>query len=219
MKYDSDIHPRKSLRLKEYDYSRLGAYFITICTYEKECIFGKVENERMSLNQFGKIVLEFWNNLPGRYANIESDSFVIMPNHIHGIVKIVDTVGIIPELLHNNKTKNVGAIHELPLQTANTNQKTKRRRMLIPKVVGYFKMNSSKQINTIRNSTGIPVWQRNYYEHIIRNENKLNKIREYIHNNPIRWHLDRENQERIGNDQLEDEIFEHIKSALPISKT
>jgi len=80
-------------------------------------------------------------------------------------------------------------------------------------------MNSSKQINTIRNSTGIPVWQRNYYEHIIRNENKLNKIREYIHNNPIRWHLDRENQERIGNDQLEDEIFEHIKSALSISET
>ncbi|MBM4067082.1 MAG: transposase [Planctomycetes bacterium] len=197
MKYDSDIHPRKSLRLKEYDYSRLGAYFITICTYEKECIFGKVENEYMLLNQFGKIVLEFWNNLPERYANIKLDSFVIMPNHVHGIIKIIDTVG---------------AIHELPLQTANTNQKTKRRRMLIPKVVGYFKMNSAKQINTIRNSTDIPVWQRNYYEHIIRNENKLNKIREYIHNNPLKWHLDRDNPGRTGNDLLEDEIFGNIKN-------
>jgi len=197
MKYNSDSHPKKSLRLKEYDYSRLGAYFITICTYEKECIFGKVENEYMLLNQFGKIVLEFWNNLPERYANIKLDSFVIMPNHVHGIIKIIDTVG---------------AIHELPLQTANTNQKTKRRRMLIPKVVGYFKMNSAKQINTIRNSTDIPVWQRNYYEHIIRNENKLNKIREYIHNNPLKWHLDRDNPGRTGNDLLEDEIFGNIKN-------
>ena len=73
-------------------------------------------------------------------------------------------------------SKNVGVIHELPLQTANTNQKTKRRRMLIPKVVGYFKMNSAKQINTIRNTAGIPVWQRNYYEHIIRNEENLFRL-------------------------------------------
>ena len=195
---------RRSLRLKEYDYSRGGAYFITICTYNRECVLGNVADEEMILNQSGNIVLACWNSLLERYDNIELDKFVVMPNHVHGIIKIID---------------HVGAIHELPLQTANTNQKTKRRRMLIPKIVGYFKMNSSKQINTIRNSTGIPVWQRNYYEHIIRNENKLNKIREYIHNNPIRWHLDRENQERIGNDQLEDEIFEHIKSALSISET
>ncbi len=167
-------------------------------------MLGNVADEEMILNQFGNIVLACWNSLLERYDNIELDKFVVMPNHVHGIIKIID---------------HVGAIHELPLQTANTNQKNKRRRMLIPKVVGYFKMNSSKQINTIRNSTGIPVWQRNYYEHIIRNENKLNKIREYIHNNPIRWHLDRENQERIGNDQLEGEIFEHIKSALSISET
>ena len=91
--------------------------------------------------------------------------------------------------------------------------------MLIPKVVGYFKRNSAKQINTIRNTTGIPVWQRNYYEHIIRNENKLNKIRENIHNNPTRWHLDSENTERTGSDQLEDEIYEQIKSALSICET
>ena len=195
MKYDSDIHPRKSIRLKDYDYSRIGAYFITICTYEKEYIFGNVENERMSLNQFGKMVLEYWNSLPGRYTNIELDAFVIMPNHVHGIIKIIEIVG---------------AIHELPLQTANINPKTERRRMLIPKVVGYFKMNSAKQINTLRNTTGMPVWQRNYYEHIIRNENKLNKIREYIQNNPLKWHLDRENPERTGSDQLEDEIFDHV---------
>jgi len=149
---------RRSLRLKEYDYSRGGAYFITICTYNRECVLGNVADEEMILNQSGNIVLACWNSLLERYDNIELDKFVVMPNHVHGIIKIID---------------HVGAIHELPLQTANTNQKTKRRRMLIPKIVGYFKMNSSKQINTIRNSTGIPVWQRNYYEHIIRNEEKF----------------------------------------------
>ena len=152
---------RRSLRLKEYDYSRGGAYFITICTYNRECVLGNVADEEMILNQSGNIVLACWNSLLERYDNIELDKFVVMPNHVHGIIKIID---------------HVGAIHELPLQTANTNQKTKRRRMLIPKVVGYFKMNSSKQINTIRNSTGIPVWQRNYYEHIIRNEDKLFRL-------------------------------------------
>ena len=80
----------------------------------------------------------------------------------------------------------------------NINPKTERRRMLIPKVVGYFKMNSAKQINTLRNTTGMPVWQRNYYEHIIRNENKLNKIREYIQNNPLKWHLDRKIQKELA---------------------
>jgi len=125
---------RRSLRLKEYDYSRGGAYFITICTYNRECVLGNVADEEMILNQSGNIVLACWNSLLERYDNIELDKFVVMPNHVHGIIKIID---------------HVGAIHELPLQTANTNQKTKRRRMLIPKIVGYFKMNSSKQINTI----------------------------------------------------------------------
>jgi len=83
--------------------------------------------------------------------------------------------------------------------------------MLIPKVVGYFKMNAAKQVNITRNTSGIPLWQKNYYEHIIRNVDKLNKIREYIQNNPLKWHLDRENPERTGNDLLEDEIFGDLK--------
>ncbi len=184
---------RKSIRLKDYDYSREGAYFITICTYNRECILGNITDGEMILNQFGKIVLECWNNLTTRYTNIELDKFVVMPNHVHGIIKIID---------------NVGTIHELPLQGKDCmNQQIERRRMLIPKVVGYFKMNAAKQINIMRNTPGIPFWQKNYYEHIIRNVDKLNKIREYIHHNPLKWHLDRENPERTDNDLLEDEIF------------
>ena len=162
-------------------------------------MLGNVKDGEMILNQFGNIVLECWNSLTGRYANIGLDKFVVMPNHIHGIIKIID---------------NVGAIHELPLQGKNcTNQQVGRRRMLIPKVVGYFKMNAAKQINRLRNTAGIPFWQLNYYEHIIRNVDKLNKIREYIQNNPLKWHLDRENPERTGKDPLEDEIFENLKDA------
>lgn len=150
----------------------------------------------MILNQFGEIVLEYWNSLTGRYTNIELDKFVVMPNHIHGIIKIID---------------GVGAIHELPLQGKDcTNQQIERRIMLIPKAIGYFKMNAAKQINRLRNTAGIPFWQNNYYEHIIRNVDKLNKIREYIQNNPLKWHLDRENPERTGKDTLEDEIFENL---------
>ncbi|MCF6147564.1 MAG: hypothetical protein E3K37_02785 [Candidatus Kuenenia sp.] len=81
---------RKSIRLKEYDYSMEGAYFITICTYDRECMLGNVADDEMLLNQFGNIVLECWNSLTGRYTNIELDKFVVMPNHIHGIIKIID---------------------------------------------------------------------------------------------------------------------------------
>ena len=188
---------RKSLRLKEYDYSREGAYFITICTYNRECILGNVIDGEMLLNQFGKIVFGCWNSLAGRYTNIELDKFVVMPNHVHVIIKIID---------------NVGAIHKLPLQRKNCDHpQMERRRMLIPKIVGYFKMNSSKQINRLRNTAGMSVWQLNYYEHVIRNVDKLSKIREYIQNNPLKWHLDRENPEKTGNDILEDEIFGNLK--------
>ena len=135
-----------------------------------------------------EIVRRQWQKLPEKFPNLVLDEFVIMPNHIHGIF-IINNVG-------------VGAIHELPLQN-----KIERRRMLVPKIVGYFKMNSAKYINKLRNTPGISVWQRNYYEHIIRNENELTKIREYIQNNPLKWSLDRENPNRIGVDVLEDEIF------------
>lgn len=184
---------RKSIRLKEYDYSQEGVYFITICTYNRECILGNVTDGEMILTQFGEIVLECWNSLTGRYTDIELDKFIVMPNHVHGIIKIID---------------NVGTIHKLPLQGKDCmNQQIERRRMLIPKVVGYFKMNAAKQINIMRNTPGIPFWQKNYYEHIIRNVDKLNKIRKYMHYNPLKWHLDRENPERSGSDQLEYEIF------------
>jgi REP element-mobilizing transposase RayT len=159
---------RKVLRLKSYDYSKTGGYFITICTHNRRSLFGEVINQEMWLNEAGEINEQWWLKLRNKFSKISLDSYIIMPNHLHGIIMI----------------NSVGAIHELPLL---------RRQMLIPKMVGYFKMNSAKYINKLKDIKGIPLWQRNYYERIIRNENELSRIREYIQNNPLKWDLDREN--------------------------
>ena len=164
---------RKSIRLKNYNYSKIGTYYITICTNKKECIFGNISNGKMITNENGNIVGTFWKNLPKKYKNCKLDKFIIMPNHLHGLIII--------------ESDNVGAIHELPLQ------KTQRRSMLLPKIIGYFKMNTAKKINQIRQSPGERVWQRNYFERIIRNNKELNKIKYYISKNPIKWEHDSEN--------------------------
>jgi REP element-mobilizing transposase RayT len=171
MKYNPDIHHRRSIRLQGYDYSQNGAYYVTLCTQNRECLFGEIVNGEMILNEYGKIVEQCWNNLSNHYDNIELDAYVIMPNHFHGIIFITD---------------NVRAIHELPLLPQQSPQQ--RRKMLLPKIIGRFKMNSAKQINLMRNTPGISVWQRNYYEHIIRNDKSLENIRNYIINNPSKWY-------------------------------
>jgi putative transposase len=192
MKFNSDVHHRRSIRLKHFDYSQAGAYFFTICTRNRECLFGEIKDETMRLNEMGTVIQTVWSALPARYPNVALDACVVMPNHVHGIIVIV-----------RNETDSVGAIHELPLRHSDhelslqrlppQNDLSRRRRMLIPKVVGFFKVNTAKEINRIRNTPGIPVWQRNYYEHIIRDEGELQRIRAYIAENPLRWQWDEEN--------------------------
>ena len=130
-----------------------------------------------------------WEELPMRFPQVGLDTFVVMPNHLHGIVIIKSgTAG---------DGGPVMAIHELPLREpykpSPPSTRAERRRMLLPKIIGYFKMNSAKRINRLRNTSGTPVWHRNYYEHIIRSEGELACIREYIQNNPMHWELDKEN--------------------------
>jgi REP element-mobilizing transposase RayT len=218
MKYNPQIHHRRSIRLQGYDYSQNGAYFITLCTHNRECLFGQIQNGQMILNEYGKMVEQCWNNLSNHYDNIELDAYVIMPNHFHGIILItdnvdnVDNVRAIRELpihelpihelpihelpihelpIHElpRQRKHELPIHELPRQQQKQRQQ-QRRKMLLPKIVGRFKTNSAKQINQMRNTPGISVWQRNYYEHIIRDEKSLENIRNYIINNPAKWQDD-----------------------------
>ena len=169
MKYNPKKHHRRSIRLQNYDYSSEGAYFVTMCTKNRECLFGEIVNGEMVLSEYGKIVEQCWFNLPNHYDNIELDAYVIMPDHFHGIIFI-------------------RAIHELPQQ--------QRRKMLLPKIIGRFKMNSAKQINQIRNTPGVSVWQRDYFEHIIRDVKSLENIRNYIVQNPSKWN-DKEHNTQI----------------------
>ncbi len=187
MQYDPDIHHRRSIRLPLFDYSAPGAYFVTLCTHRKEFLFGIVAEGQMTQNECGEIVSLYWNYLPKRFARLEVDSFIVMPNHVHGIIGITGAV---------DEPPGVGAIHESPLRA-------QRRKMLLSKIIGYFKMNTSKRINEIRGTPERPVWQRNYYEHIIRNDDELCKIRGYMATNPLRWAQDRENPmaERDGDDE------------------
>lgn len=165
---------RKSIRLPEYDYSRPGAYFITIVTKNREPLFGEISNGEVILYPLGKIVYEEWLRTPIIRSEIILDSFMVMPNHIHGIIQILD----------NDSTKiPVGAHSRAPL--------LQRQTKSVGSFVAGFKSIVTSRINEYRKTPGCPVWQRNYYEHIIRNEDDLRITREYIHNNPLRWEVDK----------------------------
>lgn len=176
---------RRSIRLQGYDYTQPGAYFITICTAQRECLFGEVVDGEMRLNALGEIARQCWLAIPDHFPQVALDEFVVMPNHVHGIIWIVespDDVG----------AKNVGAKNFSPLRTPDqSNDQPRGTSKTIGSIVRGFKIGVTKWARQHRDIHTI--WQRNYYEHIVRNENELNRIREYIINNPMQWAMDREN--------------------------
>jgi len=146
----------------------------------------------MILNECGTIAKREWEKLDKRFPQIELDEYIIMPNHMHGIIIISDAVGAIHELaLQDSDFEN--AIQE---DVTEKNSPIIRRRMTLPMVIGFYKMNTAKTINIVNDTRGAPVWQQNYYEHIIRNEDSLNRIRRYIQENPIQWSINPENPNR-----------------------
>jgi putative transposase len=193
MKYDPQIHHRRSIRLKGYDYSQPGGYFVTIVTQNRECLFGDVVDGEMVSNELGKMVLFTWNDLPNHNQHIILDEFVIMPNHFHGIIFInagagSNIAGAGLDIVGVDLNVDVGAGSE-PAPTMN---KMKKRHGL-PEIVRQFKTFSARRINKNRGTSGAPVWQRNYWEQIIRNEKSLNNFRQYIIQNPSNWQTDAEN--------------------------
>jgi REP element-mobilizing transposase RayT len=177
MNYNPQNHHRRSIRLNEYDYSQPGWYYITICTDNKISLFGQISNGKMILNEYGKIVEEEWLKTKKIRKNVDLDYYCIMPNHIHGIIiieyQIQNTGGRDP--VHVGATRRVAPT----LQPDS-----------LGSIIGQFKSVSTKQINKINITTGKSIWQRNYYEHIIRNETDLYYIRNYIQNNPLKWEMD-----------------------------
>ena len=176
MGYNPLKHHRRSTRLETWDYSRGWWYFVTICTLSRECILGDIRSDVMSLCQAGKIAEGEWKRIPNQFPSVELDDFVIMPNHIHGII-----------ILNNNflevaDSNRRGLINQTP---------TKDWILMnnpvvnLGKVVRAFKARTSRLIH--RAGCKSSIWQRGYYDHIIRNEADLHRIREYIANNPLKW--------------------------------
>ena len=163
---------RRSIRLQNYDYSLTGAYFITMLTQDRKCLFGDIVDGEICLNDWGQTAQDEWEKSAQIRKEIELDAFVVMPNHIHGVIVITDGTG--------------RATGRSPLQSGPS-------RRSLSTLVGGFKAVVTKRINGARDIPGTAVWQRNYFEHVIRNEDSLSRIRRYILDNPARWEFDREN--------------------------
>ena len=197
-------HHRRSIRLRGYDYAGPGAYFVTICTYRHAHLFGQVVDGEMQPNAFGEIVREEWFHTAEVRANVllYDYEFVVMPNHIHGIIRIMDAPA----------DARSGDPAGAQRRCAPTDDKRPHVKPgSLGAIVRSFKSAVTKQINRLRGTPGARVWQRNYYEHIIRTDRALGAIRRYIAYNPIRWHLDRYNENAIGPDPLALELWQIIQ--------
>jgi len=169
---------RRSIRLHGYDYTSEGGYFITCVTHQRSCLFGQIYNGEIQINSLGKIVWDEWFRTARLRPNIElsEDEFVVMPNHIHGIIWITDNSG-------RGSLQRTPTIEQYQKPVSNS----------IPTIMRLFKSTTTKQINLRRGTPGEPVWQRNFYEHIVGSEKDYYAIAEYIENNPAGWETDQEN--------------------------
>lgn len=172
------------MRLKGYDYSAAGAYFITLCTYQRQCLFGEIMDGAMHLNLYGKIANDFLQAIPEHFARFQLDEFVMMPNHVHAVLRIFDD---------GNGRRGMA------MPCPYNGEFGKPMAGSLPTVIGSFKSAVTKRINILRDTPGTPVWQRNYHERIIRDELALNNIRRYIQMNPIHWKSDRFHQDHSRN--------------------
>ncbi|MFM8294443.1 MAG: transposase [Microcystaceae cyanobacterium] len=202
MKYNPEYHHRRSIRLQGYDYSQTGIYFVTICAYQRQCLFGEIRNGKMSLNQIGKIVAQEWLKSAEIRQEIELDEWIIMPNHLHGIVVIDkkdDNFGVNYDRGANyDKDVNYdkGANYNKGASLAPL-QRDKRKSKSLSSFIGGFKSSVTKRIKSICDHSNPVIWQRNYYEIIVRDENQLNQIRQYTINNPQKWDEDPEKPDNL----------------------
>jgi putative transposase len=180
MTYNPEKHHRRSIRLPGYDYSQPGYYFITLCVENRENLFGQVKDEQITLNETGKLIDHCWRMLPSHFSHIRLDVFQTMPNHLHGIVNIVGAKHSF-YVIQNIKEP---AGNASPLRPNGTNPGS------LGAIIQNFKSVTTRKINQIRKSSGIRLWQRNYYEHIIRNQDDYYRIRQYILENPSKWDRD-----------------------------
>ena len=207
MRYDPQRHHRRSVRLRQYDYAQAGAYFVTICVQGRECLLGEVVGAAVALSAYGQIADDWWNDLPRRFPNLDLDGWVVMPNHMHGIIVLGEPVaqttdgkpltmegGETPPLPAARPTVRVVGRETPPLPAARpvvgAGSPRPGRRPTLGQVVAYFKYQSTKSINQARGRPGDRFWQRSYYDHVIRDDTSLDRLRNYVAENPLRWELD-----------------------------
>ena len=187
--HSRDVHRRRSIRLRGYDYAQPGAYFVTICTQNWECLFGEIVDGAMHLNQVAEMVASAWNDLPQHYSGVDVDAFVIMPNHVHGIVML---------------SGNAASAGAGPRACPGAGQpRGVAPTLSLPDVVHRFKSLTTARHRRGAAREGWPafagrLWQRNYYEHVIRGEGEMSRVREYIVNNPANWAQDENNPSPTG---------------------
>lgn len=221
MTYDPRKHHRRSIRLRGYNYSGGGAYFITICVQDKECLFGQVVDSEMTVNQAGQIVERVWHSLPRRFPAVVLDSFQIMPNHLHGILAIPGS-GLEPSLAvamgvpkvgvglalppsHEPDPKRQGTASRTPTGLGlGAASRTPTRGQAMGDVVGALKSIATIEVNHLLSRTGRRLLQENFYEHIVRSVESLERIRAYIRENPACWLEDPEHPDRAPSGIIDD---------------
>jgi putative transposase len=218
-KFDPTKHHRRSIRLKGYDYTQPGAYFITLVTWGRECLFGEVFSGEMHPNPFGRLIGNEWERLTNRFSKIVLDEWICMPNHLHGILMMVENnmdnvvdgaVGARQKSSRETEKPSIASpIYSSDIEVGarqKSSGKTGDASLASPlqntpgslgAIIGAYKSTTTRLINGLRRTPGLPLWQRNYYEHIIRNEDELKSIRAYVRDNPVRWELDPDNPTRI----------------------
>ena len=194
---------RKPNRLKGYDYSRARHYFVTVCAQDRQCLFGEIDAGRMVLNRAGQMVDRWWRKTESKFPHVELGEYVIMPNHIHGVVAIV---GADPCVRPKREERESGKHKRIEQQQQEEHQQDGFQNQgghmgpPLQEVIRWFKtMTTNEYIQEVK-SGSFPqfakrIWQRSFYDHVIRDDEDLNRIREYVRDNPARWTLDEENPE------------------------
>lgn len=175
MGYDPERHHRRSIRIPGFNYAAAGWFFVTVCTHERKSILSLIENNAVNVTAFGHLTEMCWAEIPRHFPNVQVDEFVVMPNHVHGIIVIDIEQGTACRA-------PTAEVFGRPVTAS------------LSTIIRSFKSAASKQINEVRETPGSPVWQRGFYERVIRNERELIRFRNYIDGNPSRWADDPENQ-------------------------
>ncbi len=177
MPYDPDRHHRRSIRLHGFDYRLPGLYFVTLCAYRRAWLFGQVDDGTMVLNAYGRAIAAAWKTIPRNNPHVRLDAFQVMPNHIHGIIEISALPDIADAIA--DASQPAGARPRGPSTGS------------LGAILAGFKATATRRINALRHVQGEPIWQCNYWEHVVRNEDELVRIRTYIVSNPALWVEDR----------------------------